>query len=132
MSWNIDLNTSAITMHRGDTGAYYACLALDSEEPFEDGDVAIYEVCQGSIVKIHREFSLYDAEDDEEIPNGKQILIAFRNSDTDTWNAGTYQTEIRVVLNPKRIGTAVKDGDVVRTPPETKSTLTIVGTLIDI
>lgn len=130
--WSIDTNTSAVTMHRGDTGAYWVQLELASGNEFQSGDVAIYEVKQGSTVKIHREFDLQPETPTEiELGDGK-FLIAFRNSDTDTWAAGTYATEIRVVLNPKRIGTEVKDGDVVRTIQMAKSTLTILETLINI
>lgn len=128
MSWKIDKETSAITMHRGDTGAYWVQLELDSGNDFQEGDIAIYEVCQGNIVKIHREFPL---DDNDGAGNGR-FLITFRNSDTDTWVGGTYSTEIRVVLNPKRIGDDVKDGDVVRTIDKAKSTLTIVDVLINI
>ena len=129
MSWSIDENTSAITMHRGDTGAYWVYLSLDDGFVFNQDDVAIYEVKQGNIVKIHREFPIADA---EVVGDEVRFLIAFRNSDTDTWSEGTYQTELRVVKNPKRVDDKVKDGDVVRTIPEAKSTLTIVNTLIDI
>lgn len=128
----IDPNTSAIQMHRGDTGAYYVTLSRSSGGEFAEGDVAIYEVKQGTEVKIHREFDLQPATPtDIELGDGK-FLIAFRNSDTDTWTPGAYQTEIRVVLNPLRTGGQVKDGDTVRTITTAKSSLTILDVLIDI
>lgn len=130
--FQFDPMNSAVTMHRGDTGAYYVTLSRESGNPFVNGDVAIYEVKQGATVKIHREFELQpETPNDIELGNGR-FLIAFRNADTDTWNSGTYATEIRVVFNPKRVGTEVKDGDVVRTIQMAKSTLTILDTLINI
>lgn len=98
MAWAIDKNTSAISMHRGDTGAYWVTVARENGEPFTAGDVALYTVKSGATVKISREFPL---DDDEGAGNGR-FLIAFRNSDTDTWEAGAYQTEIRIAVNPKR------------------------------
>ena len=95
--FEINKDTSAVTMHRGDTGAYYANLRRKSGEDFGENDRAIYTVKNGATVMIEREFKL----DDENLGNGK-ILIAFRNSDTDTWPGGTYTTEIRVAINPKR------------------------------
>lgn len=87
-------------MHKGDTGAYWVTLTRSSGEPFAAGDVALYTVKQGSTVKISREYAL---DDDEGAGNGR-FLIAFHNSDTDTWSPGAYNTEIRVALNPIRNG----------------------------
>ena len=100
MSFSIDTNTSAITMHKGDTGAYWVTLTRSSGDPFDEGDVALYTVKQGNTVKISREYAL---DDDEGAGNGK-FLIAFRNSDTDTWSPGSYNTEIRVAIKPLRNG----------------------------
>lgn len=121
MAWDINLTTMAVTMHQGDTGAYWVDLELEDEngdpveDEFQEGDVAIYEVWQGSTMKQHKEFELQPAEPTEICPGDGSFLIAFRNSDTDTWDPGTYNTEIRVALNPIRSGGAVVDGDTVRT-----------------
>lgn len=123
-----DPATSAVTMHRGDTGSYYVTCAKKSGNPFEAGDVALYTVKSGDTVKIAREYPL---DDDEGAGNGR-FLVAFRNSDTDTWAAGSYATEIRVVLNPIRLDGEVVDGDVVRTIGESRSTLTIVDVLKEV
>ena len=98
MSWDIDENTGPITMHRGDTGAFYGRHVADDGEPFVEGDVAIFEVLNGKTVMMHREYPLND--DDGE-GNGV-YLVPFRNSDTDTWPAGTYKVETRVSLNALR------------------------------
>ena len=128
MAWEINPDNSAITMHRGDTGAYYVTLALKSGEDFQEGDVALYTVKQGDTVKISREYPLND---DDGAGNGR-FLIAFRNSDTDTWAAGSYNTEIRVVLSPNRTSGKVVDGNTVRTITKSKSTITILDVLKEV
>lgn len=128
--WAIDRNTMAVTMHRGDTGAYWVQLALGENGEFVDGDVAIYEVWKGSTRLVHREFNLQPDEPTEILPGNGKFLISFRNSDTDTWDAATYSTEIRVVLNPIRSDGSVVDGNTVRTV--VKSTITIMDVLINI
>ena len=130
MAFNVDVNTMAVTMHRGDTGAFYVQLELQEGEEFVQGDVAIFEVWQGQTRKMHREFDLQpDEPDDIELGDGK-FLLAFRNSDTDTWANGTYNDEIRVSLNPIRSSGKVVDGDTVRTIVQ--STIQIQNVLIDI
>lgn len=128
--WAIDTNTMAVTMHQGDTGAYTVTMELEDGEEFVDGDVAIYEVWQGSTQLIHREFNLQPDEPTYTEYGDGVFLIAFRNSDTDTWAAGTYNTEIRVSLNPIRSSGRVVDGDTVRTV--VKSNITIQDVLIKI
>lgn len=121
MAWDVNLDTMAVTMHQGDTGAYWVDLEIVDEEgeptgePFVEGDVAIYEVWQGNVMKIHREFELQPAEPTDICPGDGSFLIAFLNSDTDTWDSGTYNTEIRVSLNPIRSDGSVVDGSTVRT-----------------
>ena len=129
MSWSIDKNTMAVTMHKGDTGAYWVQLEKPAGD-FAEGDVAIYEVWQGSERLIHREFELQPDTPTDICPGDGKFLIAFVNSDTDTWSAGAYNTEIRVALNPIRADGKVVDGDTVRTI--IKSTITIQDVLIDI
>lgn len=106
-------------MHKGDTGAYWVDLTLEDDEgnteSFETGDVAIYEVWQGQNRLIHREYELQPETPTDICPGDGSFLISFRNSDTDSWAAGTYNTEIRVSLNPVRSGGVVVDGDTVRT-----------------
>ena len=101
MSWAIDPNTYAVTMHRGDTGAYYITFE-GSSGAYEDGDTAIYMVKSGQTEMIYKEFNLQpETPNSYELGDGK-ILIAFQNSTTDTWAAGQYNTEFRVARNPKR------------------------------
>ena len=130
MSWAIDTNTMAVTMHKGNTGAYWVQLELDEGDEFVEGDVAIYEVWLNSTKLIHREFDLQPATPTDTEPGDGKFLIAFLNSDTDTWAAGSYKTEICVVLNPVRSDGSVVDGDTVRTVIE--STITIKDVLINV
>ena len=111
-------------MHKGDTGAYYVNLSRSSGEAFGENDRALYTVKQGVNIIIEREYAL----NDETLGNGR-FLVAFRNSDTDTLAAGSYSTEIRVVINPIRSDGKIVDGDVVRTITASKSTLTILDVL---
>lgn len=130
MAWNIDPNTMAVTMHKGDTGSYTVTMELEDGESFVDGDVAIYEVWREDERMIHREFNLQPDEPTYTEYGDGVFLIAFRNSDTDTWAAGSYDTEIRVSLNPVRSSGRVVDGDTVRTVVQ--STITIQDVHIDI
>ena len=121
MAWEVNESTMAVTMHRGNTLAYYVELTLDDipglddSDEFEAGDVAIYEIWNGNTRLIHREFDLQPATPtDIELGDGK-FLIAFVNSDTDTWAEGTYDTEICMVLNPVRSSGNVVDGSTVFT-----------------
>lgn len=128
--WSVDKTTMAVTMHRGDTGAYWVTLYRINGEEFIQGDVAIYEVWREQTLLIHREFDLQPDEPTQILPGNGRFLIAFRNSDTDTWEAGTYSTEIRVALNPIRNDGRVVDGGTVRTIIQ--STIQINDVLIDI
>lgn len=128
--FNVDENTMAVTLHKGDTGAYTVTLELEDGEDFVDGDVAIYEMWQGTTRLIHREFNLQPDEPTYTEYGDGVFLIYFRNSDTDSLSSGTYNTEIRVALNPIRSSGAVVDGDTVRTIVQ--STVTINDVRIQI
>ena len=120
MAWDVNEETMAVTMHRGNTLAYWVELTLDdipevNDDEFVAGDVAIYEVWNGSTRLIHREFDLQPDEPTEIEPGDGKFLIALVNSDTDTWQEGTYDTEICMVLNPTRSDGSVVDGSTVFT-----------------
>ena len=120
MAWDVDENTMAVSMHKGNTGAYWVELTLDDlpgvdDDEFVAGDVAIYEVYIGETTLIHREFDLQPSTPTEIEPGDGKFLIAFVNSDTDTWADGTYNSEICMVLNPVRSNGSVVSGDTVRT-----------------
>ena len=120
MSFNVNLNTMAIDMHKGDTGSFWVQMELDDGEPFVEGDVAIFEVWQGQTRKLHREYELQPAEPDETTPGDGLFMIAFENEDTDTWADTSYDTEIKVVLNPTRSNSDIITGSTVRTVVQSK------------
>ena len=120
MAFDVNLNTMAIDMHKGDTGSFWVQMELDDGSPFVEGDVAIFEVWQGNARKLHREYELQPAEPDEKTPGDGLFLVEFENEDTDQWDAITYDTEIRVALNPTREDESVITGDTVRTMVQSK------------
>lgn len=101
MSWSVDKNSKAVTMHKGDTGAYFLTFE-GSLGPFEDGDVAMYKVKQGNTEMLYMEYNLQPEEPNTYERGDGKILVAFLNSTTDTWAPGTYQTEFRVARKPIR------------------------------
>ena len=115
MSFNVDLKTMAIDMHKGDTGSFWVQLELDDGSPFVEGDVALFEVLRGDETIIHREFDLQPAEPDEITPGDGLFQIVFENEDTDQLDVTNYNTEIRVILNPTREDNTVITGSTVRT-----------------
>ena len=115
MAWDVNESSMAVTMHRGNTLASWVQLTLDDNDEFVAGDTAIYEVWNGTTRLIHREFDLQPSTPTDTEPGDGKFLIAFVNSDTDTWAEGNYDTEICMILNPTRSSGAVVDGDTVRT-----------------
>ena len=128
--FDVNETTMAIDMHQGDTGAFWVELELTDNDAFVSGDTAIFEVWDGETLKIHREFDLQPDDPTDIEPGDGKFLIAFRNSDTDTWPVRDYQTEIRISLNPIRSGGKVVDGDTVRTVVQ--STMNIRNVMIKI
>lgn len=141
--FNVDLNTMAITMHRGDTGSFKVEATRSSGEAWTENDRALFTIRnqQGEIV-LQR---IYRLDDQYDLGDGV-ILVEFHNDDTDTWEAGTFSTELRFDVSPIWDGTPVPtarcvdalaagvpkmiEGSIVRT--EIQSTLTITGVLGDI
>ena len=128
--FQVNPNTGAITMHRGDTGSVLYSAERESGEPFGEDDVALYTITDSQKNTIRQD--LYHL-DDATLGNGN-VLVQFHNSDTDQLPLGTYSTEIRYIINPRFEETVINgvtirkvvDGDIVRTPePLGQSTLTI-------
>ena len=140
--FNVDLDTMNITMHRGDTGSFKATLTRETGTEWTSADRALFTIRnqQGEIV-LQRYYRL---DDQWELGDGV-ILIEFHNDDTDTWEGGTYNVELRADISPIWEGTApasrvydalsegaprMVEGSLVRTVIQ--STLTIMGVLGDI
>lgn len=140
--FNVDLTTMAITMHQGDTGSFKIGATRENETAWTEDDRMLFTVKngQGEIV-LQR---IYRLDDQYDMGNGK-VLVEFHNDDTDTWEGGTYTTELRFVVDPIWDGTAptarcvnalspgtpkMVEGSIVRTTIQ--STLTISGILGEI
>ena len=139
--FNFDTNTCAITMHQGDTGSKWIHATRESGTDWTDDDRCLFTVrnANGEIVMQR----LYRLDDQWGAGNG-WYLMEFHNNDTDTWPAGTYNTEWRYDVTPCWDGTAptgrcvnamtagvkMNEGSVVRTVIQ--STLSISGVLGDI
>ena len=140
--FNVDLETMAITMHQGDTGSFKIGATRENETAWTEDDRMLFTVKngQGEIV-LQR---IYRLDDQYDLGNGK-VLVEFHNDDTDTWEGGTYTTELRFVVDPIWDGTAptarcvdalspgtpkMVEGSIVRTTIQ--STLTISGILGEI
>ena len=140
--FSVDLTTMAITMHQGDTGSFKIGATRESGDEWTSADRMLFTVKngQGEIV-LQR---IYRLDDQYDMGNGK-VLVEFHNDDTDTWDAGTYSTELRFDVSPIWDGTAptarcvnalspgtpkMIEGSIVRTTIQ--STLTISGILGEI
>lgn len=132
----IDHETGNIEMHVGDTGAFKTHGIRATGAPWTDADRMVFTVRNGSgTVMLKRYYKLTTA-----LGNGV-AEIQLHNSDTDTWPAGTYNTERRYVVNARwsddgtapveavvdalEPGNKITDGDVVRVPDNGHATMTL-------
>ena len=46
--FSVNHDTMAISLHKGDTGAFTVTMSLQNGDAFVDGDTAIFEVWKGS------------------------------------------------------------------------------------
>ena len=102
--FNVDLETMAIDMHRGDTGAFKIAATKASGAAWGEHDRMLFTVSSADGTdKIRRLYRLDDGRTETDLGDGI-VLIEFHNDDTDQWASGTYTTELRF------IGDAVWDG----------------------
>ena len=140
--FNVDLETMAIKMHKGDTGSFKIGAARENSTDWTSDDRMLFTVRngQGEIV-LQR---IYRLDDQYDLGNGK-VLVEFHNDDTDKWDTGAYSTELRFVVDPIWDGTPptgrcvdalspgtpqMIEGSIVRTTIQ--SSLTISGIMGDI
>lgn len=139
--FNFDNNTCAITLHKGDTGSKWIHAERGSGTQWTEDDRCLFTVMnQQNEIMMQRVYRL----DDQWGAGDGYFLMEFHNGDTDTWPAGTYNTEWRYDIDAQWDGTAptgrcvnqlqssvkMVDGPIVRT--KVQSTLTIVNVLGDI
>jgi len=130
----VDLETMAITMHRGDTGSFKIHAERASGDAWTENDRLLFTVKDGQGDVVLQRF--YRLDDQWDLGDGT-VLIEFHNNDTDTWQNGQYSTELRYNIEPIWNGTVptgrcvnaltagvrMTDGAIVRTVLQ--STMTI-------
>lgn len=97
-----DKATGDINMNAGDTGSCKWHITRKSGDTWPDTARMLWTVTSpnGEIVMQR----LYRLDDQYDLGDG-WILMEYHNDDTDTWQAGTYTTEIRVDVTPAWDGT---------------------------
>ena len=106
--FRIETDSMAITMHRGDTGAFIVSAARASGADWTENDRMIFSVSGPGGLKVKRYYRLDEDRTSVDLDPGK-VLIEFHNDDTDKWEIGTYSTELRFVIDPVWDGTAPTD-----------------------
>lgn len=89
------IDGTSITLSRGDTGAFWLkCSATRRDTgaayTFGERDRALFTVKSGNVVLKQMSYPIVD----------NQFLVVFYNQDTDTMNAGTYNWDVRYLINP--------------------------------
>ena len=134
--FKLDPDTMNITMHRGDTGAFFVGAERESGTAWTEDDRMLFTVMSPNGEIVMQRF--YRLDDQWGVGDGI-CLVEFHNSDTDTWETGQYSMELRFDVDPVWEGTApggrcvdaltanarMVEGAVVRT--EIHATLTING-----
>jgi len=132
--FQIDLETMDIKMNAGDTGSYIVQGERESGTAWTADDRMLYTIRNAQKEIVLQRF--YRLDDAFGLGDG-MVLIEFHNDDTDDWEVGMYDVEIRFDINPVWEGTAptgrcedalrtdaaIVEGSIVRTA--THSTLTI-------
>ena len=103
----VDSTSGSIEMNVGDTGAFLVAGTRDDGEDFTEDDRAVFTIknSNGEIVMMR----LYSLDNDDDIGNGV-FLVEFHNNDTDTWDPGQYNTELRFDVDPTWDGGPVPTG----------------------
>ena len=105
--FQIDLESMDIKMNRGDTGSFKVGSSRKSGTAWTSDDRMLFTIrnAQGEIL-IQR---IYRLDDQWGLGDGK-VLIEFHNDDTDTWDPGQYNTELRFDVDPTWDGGPVPTG----------------------
>ena len=132
--FQIDLETMDIKMNAGDTGSYIVHGERESGTEWTADDRMLYTVRNAQKEIVLQRF--YRLDDAFGLGDG-WVLIEFHNDDTDDWEPGTYDIELRYDVNPVWTGTPptgrcedalranakIVEGSIVRTT--THATLTV-------
>lgn len=109
-----------ITLSRGDTGAIK--FTANTDYVFEPEDRALFSV-KNAIGEVVKQSAF-------PLDENKSFTVVFYNHDTDTLAAGSYQWDVRYVINPYYDTSGnIVDGDQVITPrqPMSLQLLQVVG-----
>ncbi len=101
--FSVDLESMAITMHRGDTGSFKVHAERKSGESWTDDDRMIFTIKNQNGETVIQRF--YRLDDQYDLGDG-YVLIEFHNDDTDHLDNGQYAVELRFVISPVWDGTA--------------------------
>lgn len=97
--FTVNLETMAIDMHRGDTGAFKVAATRESGAAWGVHDRMMFTVSAADGTdKIRRLYRLDDSRTETDLGDGV-VQIEFHNDDTDTWPTGVYTTELRFIRN---------------------------------
>lgn len=132
--FQVDLETGDIKMNSGDTGSYKVHGTRESGTEWTADDRMLYTIRNAQKEVVLQRF--YRLDDQWGLGNG-WVQIEFHNDDTDTWDTGTYDIELRFDVAPVWDGEApqgrcenalvadasIVEGSIVRTVMH--STLTI-------
>jgi hypothetical protein len=103
--FDINYDTMAIEMHRGDTGAFKVRATKTSGDSWSEDDRMIFTVSGADgTIKIKRIYRL-DTDRTETALGDGVVQIEFHNDDTDTWPNGLYTTELRFIGDAVWTGT---------------------------
>ena len=109
-----------ITLSRGDTGAIK--FTAETEYSFESNDRALFSIKNG-VGEVVKQSAF-------ELDENKAFVVTFFNADTDNLPPGTYNWDVRYIINPYYDAEGnIIDGDQVITPeqPMTLNLLNVVG-----
>lgn len=97
-----DITTGNYELNAGDTGSGRWKIKRKNGQDWTSASRMLWTVTSpaGEIVMQR----LYRLDDQYDLGDGR-ILMEFHNDDTDDWTPGTYNTEIRVDVNPVWDGT---------------------------
>ena len=103
--FSVDVNTKQITMHRGDTGSVR--FSLEGYD-FADDDRVLWTMKSQDGVVVKQ--GIYT-------PVEGDVVVEFKNSDTDQLSPGQYPYDLRIVASPEYDSSgAIVDGLIVNTP----------------
>ena len=95
-------DTGNIEMFSGDTGSFFMKFERESGDAWTEDARMLFTVKNGAgEIAMQR---IYRLDDQWELGDGV-VFFEFHNDDTDTWEPGSYTTEMRIDLTPIWEGT---------------------------